>query len=187
MWKIGKSIFVVSYRTSNPNTRSSYRQLAGSVIPEFDITRLEVIEHKKVKGKYHKEGLSDKDMKDGYRLTDDFGNEWGIHWPHANLSDIGRSDHVAVKLTGLSSNDHSENGVEICYHLNEFCVSSHSDKTVGVITNHKQRAIIQKFCKEFPGWDLTHTSEASVPFNSSGCGRFITKASFSVIKTELFA
>lgn len=187
MFEVGKPIFVVSYHGVSLDSRVSYRQLSGNISPVFDIVQLQVVEHMKVKGKYHKESSSEKDTRDGYRLLDSDGNEWGIHLPHASLSDLGRSDYVARKMSGLSSADIAVQGVEICYHLNEYCVAVHSDKSIEGGLNQKQRSIINKFCLDFPGWDLKFTPEKSRHILNEGCELFVTHGSFAVRQIDLFA
>ena len=188
MFEKNKPIFVVSYNTIHPTcVGTSYRTMAGSHLPIFKIIRLDIVEHRKVYGKYHKvENVDESQARNGYVLKDQNGDTWNIQIPYAELSDLGRSDYVAKRITGLPSPEHGHAGVELSYHLNELSTarSGVNNDVYQLTTNQKK--LIKEFETQYPGWriDIGHVKEE---VGGKLILNHLNYHSFTITQRDLFA
>lgn len=161
--------------------------MASSRLARFEIIRLKIKEHRKVYGKYHKvENVDESQARHGYVLEDEHGHDWHIQLPYAELSDLGRSDYVAKRVTGLQDSDHSHTGIELRYHLSELSVARSGVNTDGYELTINQKLVIKKFETQFPGWriDIGHAKEA---INERLVLNHLSYHSFTLTQRDLFA
>lgn len=177
--------FIVSYSSIHPTCLgTSYRTMAGSKLARFEIIRLQIKEHKKVYGKYHKvKNLDESQARDGYVLEDDQGHEWHIQLPYAELSDLGRSDYVAKRFTGLPDADHGQAGIELQYHLRELSATNTGSHSNGHELTIAQKLLIKEFEAQFPGWRV------GVKHSKEGISQSpdLNHHRFTLIQRDLFA
>lgn len=188
MFEKNKPIFIVSYSSVHPTCiGTSYRTMAGSRLARFEIIRLDIEDHKKVYGKYHKvENLDESQARNGYVLKDQNGDIWNIQLPYAELSDLGRSDYVAKRVTGLPSSEHGQAGIELSYHLNELSVARSGVNTDGYQLTINQKTLIKEFETQYPGWriDIGHAREE---VNEKLILNHLNYHRFTITQRDLFA
>lgn len=181
-------VFIVSYDSCHPTCiGTSYRSMASSRLARFEIIRLKIKEHKKVYGKYHKvENVDESQARHGYVLEDEHGRDWHIQLPYAELSDLGRSDYVAKRVTGLQDADHSHAGIELRYHLNELSVARSGVNSKDCELTINQKFVIREFETQFPGWriDVDHAKEA---INERLVLNRLNYHNFTLTQLDLFA
>lgn len=188
MFEKNKPIFTVSYSSIHPTCiGTSYRTMAGSRLARFEIIRLDIEDHKKVYGKHHKvENLDECQARNGYVLKDQNGDIWNIQLPYAELSDLGRSDYVAKRITRLPSSEHGQAGIELSYHLNELSVARSGVNIDGYELTINQKLVIKEFETQFPGWriDIGHAKEV---ISEKLTLNHLSHHLFTIIQRDLFA
>lgn len=188
---VGDKVFVVSYLSAVPDTLgTSYLSLAHYLPDQkeptsFEIIELIVCEKSVATPKY-------TDLKiDCYILSDKDGEVWGCQFPMANVSDLGRSDHVYRKVAG----EKPYSGVDILYHLTEHGVRNQAiglnrhpaGKDNPVLLTALQRRLVADFHRVFPDWEIVvdenkEPIEASYPPDT-----WLSSAKFQIVKKHLFS
>ena len=161
--------------------------MSSSRSARFEIIRLKIKEHKRVYGKYHKvENGDETQARHGYVLEDEHGRDWHIQLPYAELSDLGRSDYVAKRVTGLQDADHSHTGIELRYHLSELSVARSGVNANSHELTISQKLVIKEFETRFPGWriDVSHAKEV---ISEKLTLNHLSHHLFTIIQRDLFA
>lgn len=194
-----KTTFFVSYAATLPTCLgTSHSELAkvDSVTKStpFGIIAMRVVESHQTVEKYQNLSATDIRFKDAYVMEDTEGNTWHIQYPFAVNSDFGRSDHVAIRKTGLPGEEYSHAAVEITYHLREFRIATqpanrrvvyvrrNCKKGEVIAITRRQADLIQAFNRQYPDWHIrVENGPAAIGRRESG--NFVSTAVFTVVNT----